>query len=345
MNSATTGKKPLLRVLHIGITGRGRWPLQHCNESTGFASTALCDLNAEALEKTRLEFGLDAASCFTDVDKAIFDAKIDCAIVCTPTIFHVPIGLKMIDAGIPVLIEKGMAPDWDSATRLVNAATGKKAVVAIAQNYRYAAMERTLWRAIHDADFPAYVGEVHQITYSEQRVRPVPNTLNYPFASVWDMSCHHFDNLQYWLGPVEEMTAFSWSAKWSAYKYDNNTSAHIVFGNGARVHYIHTHDAARILREIELHGERGALCLRDGKLWFNERPTENFGKRPLVEVPFVEAHNESDMLLDFHAYVTEGIEPGISAQNNLQTMMACEMMVRSLSQKRTLHRSEFTTHP
>ena len=94
-----------------------------------------------------------------------------------------------------------------------------------------------------------------------------------------------------------------------------------------------------------MHGEKGALCLRDGKLSFNERPLENFGTRPIVKVPFVKAYNESDMLRDFHAYATQGIEPGISAQNNLQTMMACEMMVRSLSQKRTINRSEFTTHP
>src|SRR5688500_19437358 len=50
---------------------------------------------------------------------------------------------KCIDAGVPVLVEKGMAPNWNDACDLVRAARSKSAIVAVAQNYRYNAMERT----------------------------------------------------------------------------------------------------------------------------------------------------------------------------------------------------------
>ena len=234
-----------------------------------------------------------------------------------------------------------MAPNWREACALVRAAREKDAAVAVAQNYRYNAIERTVWRALSDANHPAYVGEVHVLSYAQHRVRPIPRTLTYPFASVWDMSCHHFDNLLYWLGPMRDMTAHGWRAGWSAYAHDNNTSAHIAFERGAVAHYIHTHDAARSSLEIQVHGERGALVVRDGAgITFNERPLEQFGTRPIVNVEPEPAHGEADMLCDFYDYLTRGVEPGISAGNNLETMAACEMMVRSITESRTIARAE-----
>jgi predicted dehydrogenase len=141
---------------------------------------------------------------------------------------------------------------------------------------------------------------------------------------------------------MSEMTAHSWRANWSAYEHDNNTSAHIRFGRGAVAHYIHTHDAARSSLEVQVHGARGALVVRDdgGGMTFNERPLEQFGTRPVGTVEPEPAGGEADLLRDFYKYVTHAVEPGISARNNLETMAACEMMVRSITRRRTVGRAE-----
>ena len=330
----------LLRVLHIGVSNRGTWPLEKCNASTGFTSAALCDVSPAALATARQMTGLPESACYTDIDRAIAEANADCAIACVPTIYHAPVAKKAIVKGLPILIEKGMAPDWATAQDLVKTAKEANVKVVVAQNYRYNAVERTIGRAMGDAAFSAYTGPVHLLTYQQNRVRPDVRTLNYPFASVWDMSCHHFDNLLAWLGPMKEMTALSWRAEWSPYEHDNNTAAQIVFKNGTNVQYLHTHDAARTTLEIQLHGERGALFHDAHGITFNERPREQFGTRPIVDVPLVEAHGESDLLRDFYAYITQGIEPGVSVANNLETMAACEMMVRSITEKRTVRRDE-----
>jgi predicted dehydrogenase len=346
--TATATQRKLLRVLHVGVANRGEWPLRLCNASTGFAPSALCDVSDEALAKAREFTGLSESACFTDFDRALEESDVDCAIVCAPTVLHVPLAKKCVARGVPVLVEKGMAPDWNDACDLVRAARDASAVVAVAQNYRYNSMERTVWRAINDPEHPAYVGEVHVLTYAQHRVRPVPRTLTYPFASVWDMSCHHFDNMLHWLGPVREMTAHGWRASWSAYEHDNNTSAHVAFERGTRAHYVHTHDAARSSLEIQVHGGRGALVVRDdgGGITFNERPLEQFGTRPISDVEPEPASGEADLLRDFYRYVTQGIEPGISARNNLETMAACEMMVRSITLGRTVRRAELeSTQP
>lgn len=344
MNSIPTGEsgtaRRLLRVLHVGVANRGRWPLERCNERTGFRPAALCDVSAQALAEARTLTGLREEACYTDFDRALAEADVDCVIVCAPTVLHVPLASKCIAAGKPVLVEKGMAPDWDSAQTLVRRATEAGAIVAVAQNYRYNGAERAFWRAINDPSYAAHLGPVHMMEYTHYRVRPLPRTLTYPFASVWDMSCHHFDNLLSWLGQVHEMTAHSWRAEWSSYEHDNNTSAHIVFENGTHVHYIHTHDAARTVLDVQAHGEKGAMVQADNALTFNARPLEQLGTRPIVQLQGEPADGESDLLRDFHAYITEGREPGVSARNNLETMAACEMMVRSITEGRTIRREE-----
>ena len=103
--------------------------------------------------------GLPREACFTDVDRALSSTDADCVIICAPTMLHVPLCKKMIDAGLPVLVEKGMAPDWRRACELVDYARTKDARVAVAQNYRYGAGERTIWRALHDPDYHAFVGQ------------------------------------------------------------------------------------------------------------------------------------------------------------------------------------------
>lgn len=329
-----------LRVLHVGVANRGRWPLEHCKARGGFVPAALCDVSADGLAEARRITGLPESACYRDLESALAQAQVDCAILCVPTVLHVPLATKAIEAGLPVLIEKGMAPDWASARQLARTVAARGAKAAIAQNYRYNGMERTVWRAINDPTYPAYVGEVHLAVYTQNRVRPHPRTLNYPFASVWDMSCHHLDNLLMWFGAIEAMNAFSWGARWSAYEYDNNTAAHITVRGGTRVHYLHTHDAARNSLEIELHGQRGALYVQEGRITFNERPTEQLGSRPIVEVPPTEARGLDDLLADFHRYIVDGVEPGVSVRNNLETMAACEMMVRSITHGRAIGRDE-----
>ena len=329
-----------LKVLHIGVANRGVWPLMHCNASTGFVPHALCDVSDAALAAARERTGLPESACFKDIGVALRDSGADVAIACVPTMFHVPVAKQALAAGVPVLIEKGMAPDWASANDLVAAARQANGKVAVAQNYRYNGAERTLWHAVNDPSAPYYLGPVHLVQYNQNRVRPEVRTLNYPFASVWDMSCHHFDNLLAWFGPIREMTAHSWRAAWSPYQHDNNTSAHITFDNGTVCQYLHTHDAARSTLDLQLHGERGALVQHEQTITFNARPLEQFGTREIVDVPHVAAQGEADLLRDFHAYVTQGKDIGVSAERNLETMAACEMMVRSIMNRRTVKRSE-----
>jgi predicted dehydrogenase len=254
---------------------------------------------------------------------------------------------QALERGLPVLVEKGMAPDWETACEAVSFAREKNGVFCVSQNYRYKDLERTLHRILHTPDDPNRIGEPYQLDHVQHRSRPEPRTLNYPFASVWDMSCHHFDNFLFWFGPVAEMTAHAFGAPWSRYQHANNTSAFMRFESGVVVNYFHGHDSARSHFYLGLHGKDGAVILgtdASGKqiLEFSARPGEQFGRSAVSPVPFAEASNEAGVLADFHAYIEEGVEPGISGRNNLEVMALCQMMVISCEEGRTVSRSELT---
>lgn len=335
-----------LRSLHIGVANRGTWPLTLATPQRGFIPTALCDRREDALAEARSRCGLGESACYREVEEALKRTDLDCAIICAPTHWHVPLVKQCVAAGLPVLVEKGMAPSWEEACDLVAFVQRHGAKVAVAQNYRYRSLEREIARLLGRGGEgggeagAASVGELSMLIYSEMRVRPVPNNLTYPFASVWDMSCHHFDNLLSWLGPIDRVTAHAWGAPWSAYEHANNTSAHLVSRSGVPVHYIHTHDASRASLRIEAHGQAGAAVYDHGVLNFSERPVRNFGSHPVREIPLEEAVSEAGVLEDFYRYVVEDREPGISARQNLEVMALCQMMVLSIGQKRTVAREE-----
>lgn len=331
--------KHIIPVLLVGVGNRGRWPVERCRPGIGWEIVGLADRSAAHLAEARALARVPESACFQDVAPALAATRPEAMIVCSPTVTHVPLARLGIDHGVAVLIEKGMASCWNDAVELVRHAAAKRGVVAVAQNYRYDGVSTLMRRALHGGA-PYTIAAPFLIDYVQHRVRPQPRTLTYPFASVWDMSCHHFDNLLDWLGPVAEMTAHGYRAGYTAYEHDNNTSAFLRFKSGVCVNYVHTHDASRASLRIEVHGANGAFVLRDEQAEFSARPEANFGVEPASGIEIPKVDSENGVLADFHAYITEGREPGISARHNLETMAMCEMMVRSIQRGATVRREE-----
>ncbi len=61
----------------------------------------------------------------------------DLAVVATPNRFHVPLGLAALEAGLPVVIDKPMAPSADEGRRLMAAAEDHDLILTVFQNRRW----------------------------------------------------------------------------------------------------------------------------------------------------------------------------------------------------------------
>jgi len=328
--------KPILRAIHVGVGNRGQWPLRLATPEHGFRPVALVDPEASMLAAAGdLCAGVPT---FPDLEAALAQTEADVAIICSPTRFHVAQGSRCLRAGLHVLVEKGMAPSLAEATRFVASAQEAKRALCVAQNYRYQAMERTVARMIADPGHPQHVGAPFLVEYTQNRQRPHPRTLDYPFASVWDMSCHHFDTLLWWLGPgFTEVTARAFGPPWSRYEFPNNTSVQIAHASGCRVHYLHTHDAAINEVRIRVQAARGAAVVDGDKVFFCPRGDRQLQHEAMVPVSLEPHAGEAGVLADFHRHCVHGEPVGISGSANLSVMALCDATCRSAAGKNTVN--------
>ena len=322
--------KPILRAIHVGVGNRGQWPLRLATPAAGFRPVALVDTDPSMLAVAR-GLGGDVPA-YASLEEALVQTPADVALICTPTRFHLGQGSGCLQAGLDVLVEKGMAPNLADATRLVETAESAGRALCVAQNYRYQAMERTVGRLLHDPAHPQYVGAPFLIEYTQNRQRPHPRTLDYPFASVWDMSCHHFDTLLAWLGlGFAEVTAKAFGPAWSRYQHPNNTSLQLVHRSGCVVHYLHTHNAAINEIRIRVQAERGAILVDGDQVSTCRRGDGQLQNEPIVPVAPEEHLGEAGVLADFYRHCVDGAPVGIAGRANLGVMSLCDATCRSVA--------------
>ena len=231
-----------------------------------------------------------------------------------------------------------MTLDWAEAGALVREAEAAGVRFCVSQNYRYTAEVRALRQAIESGHY----GRPHLIDLVNHRHRPFPRTLDYPGAMVWDMACHHFDNLIHLFGPLARATAATHSAPWSPYRHDAGLTAALEFTSGPVCSYLLTHQATVPDYRWTLQSEAGMLRNRGegGWEWVGRGPVEQFAPgRPPEPVPGVAPlRSEQGVVDDWLAWIEGGAEPGISGRQNLETLAACEMVLRSAASRRAVER-------
>src|SRR5258708_6860339 len=73
----------------------------------------------------------DAAALFADL------AALDLVVVAAPNRAHVSLGVAALEAGLPVVVDKPMAPSSEGARQLIEAATRNGKLLTIFQNRRW----------------------------------------------------------------------------------------------------------------------------------------------------------------------------------------------------------------
>ena len=270
------------------------------------------------LERAREKTGLDQSACFSGLAEAAKVVEADAALICTPTATHAPFARMGFDAGLHVLVEKGMTTDFNLAKALVTEAEQSGVKFCVAQNYRYQPIQQTMKKVLDRGNHgtPAITDFIHH------RYRPNPRTLNYLNAMIRDMSCHHFDNLNFWFGPVQTVVAArTFNPPWSQYPYDSGVYAIFAYENGMVCNYGLTHCDQNSSYYLLTQTDTGTLRTYDVE-GIEFQPAGG-GARETIELAAL-PRSEQLVLNTLRDYIREGIEPGISGRNNLQTLALCQ---------------------
>ena len=340
-----------IRTIHVGVGGRGRWPVEVMGRSPHYEPVALVDRDEKALRAAETVLGWSSSASFPTLGAALAAVQADAVVVVTPTHTHAGFMREAFAHGKHVLVEKGMTNSWSTAVALVAEAEEAGVRLCVAQNYRYLPDVVLVKELLSDHDHPLHPGRVGIVDLSFHRFRPQPLNFVYPDAMVWDMSCHHVDLLVNWLGPARRVLASTYNTSWSTYEHPANIGAIIELASGAICHYTLVHNATIGEWRIMLQGERGTLRSSGvGDLYpraatpqvcFYAPPKEQLKAGEAVECePPPAVRTEDAVAEDFYRYVAEGAEPGISGRCNLESLAICEMLIRSSRLQRAVDREE-----
>jgi predicted dehydrogenase len=141
--------KPRLPVGVIGVGALGQHHARHLAALGEVRLVGVCDLDGGRAAKIAAELG---AAAFMEVDDLL--ARVEAVTIAVPTPAHAEVGLRALELGVPVLMEKPLAATLAEADSLIAAAGRKQLQLQVGHIERY---NRALRAAEPFLDGPRYM--------------------------------------------------------------------------------------------------------------------------------------------------------------------------------------------
>ena len=132
-----------LKVCVIGCGGMatyGHGPAfqKYANENENITLAACCDIDAGRAEEFRKNFDFERA--YTDIDEMLSSEKPDAVSLIVPVALTEKLSIKMLEAGIPVILEKPPGMNREQTLRMMDVAERTGTPHQVAFNRRYMPM-------------------------------------------------------------------------------------------------------------------------------------------------------------------------------------------------------------
>lgn len=197
------------RVLVLGVGSIGERHLR-CFQATGRADVSLAEPNAPLRQAIAERYGVRRN--YADLEAALADGPLDAAVVATPAPWHIPLAARLVEAGLPVLIEKPLSTSLDGIDELTAAARRRGLVAAVAYVYRRHPLLRAMRAAIAQRRFGPPVELVAVSGQHFPTYRPAYRETYYRDratggGAIQDALTHTLNVGQWLLGPVDRLVA------------------------------------------------------------------------------------------------------------------------------------------
>ena len=324
-----------VRTLHVGVGGRGVWPLRAMPARDDFQPVGLVDVRADKLAAARELTQLPESACFTALEEALEAVEADAVVVITPPDFHAKHCHMAIQAGKHVLVEKPFTKDLASAKALVVQAAAANLRIAVCQNARYGAQFRTMRRLIESG----VCGAPRYGMMTTYGWRPGVHHSGYDRHSyLWERGIHDLDTLRYLAGASpQRIWAHSFNPPWSPYAGGGAFNGWVEFDNGVTFGMQCSFAARSKGSTLRIECDEGALEFGGGKLLLL-RPDGAAEE----ELPLDDEEPAQTILLDgFQSAIVDGLEPVFCGARNLETVGLVEAMGASSDQGAVLDFAEY----
>lgn len=235
-----------LRAALVGLGMMGQ------NHARVLSSLEGVDLVAVADPQGDTRGALPNTEILKSIDEVIAK-KVDYCVIAAPTAFHEEISLKLIDAGIHILIEKPISHTFESAQRISTAAAKRGVVGAVGHIERFNAAFQQARIRIQDGA----LGEIYQI--STRRLGPYPARIA-DVGVVMDLATHDID-LTGWITNSEYKHLSAQAATRSGREHEDLVAIVAGLQNGIVVNHLVNWLSPLKERITVITGEKGTFII------------------------------------------------------------------------------------
>jgi len=187
---------------------------------------------------------------FDDLD-ALLDLGLDYCVVATPTVTHLPLGLRLAQAGVHALIEKPLTLDAQEAAELTAAFEAQGLVGAVGHIERY----NPALQQARDRIEGGQLGEIHQI--ATRRQGPFPARIG-DVGVILDLATHDID-LTAWVSRSDYTAVSARTAHRSGRQHEDLVAVTGVLSTGTVTNHLVNWLSPMKERVTVITGERGAF--------------------------------------------------------------------------------------
>lgn len=324
-----------MKKYKVGIVGAGGVTELHFegykDHPERIEITALCDPNSETLHARADKYGVPQR--FTDLQDFIQNSGIDVAIVCTPTSIRKQIVFPLIEAGLPVFVEKPFSDTLAEATEITEEAKKHGVPVSVNQNFR----RHFPFELVKEKVAGGLIGKVTSIIFSNLHFRQDTGwRLECERHALSVMGIHWFDGFRQILGS-DAVSVVCQNRSSSAINCAGETDAtvQIVYENNAVVTYIQSFSSTFNKGEMIVIGETGTIVGSHGTASLYRKgqntPEATWENNISREVATYEGLNQLLVSLE------TGVEAPNSSQDNLKTVTVLDAAYLSAKEQRIVH--------
>ncbi|MFL5582185.1 MAG: Gfo/Idh/MocA family protein [Gemmatimonadaceae bacterium] len=208
-----TAPAPLTGDVRLALVGCGRISRNHFEALAlveGIVLSAVCDAVADRAREAGERLGVP---WFTSYEKMLAEAPCEAVTICTPSGLHPAQGILAARAGKHVITEKPMAITLSSADDLVHACDEAGVHLFVVKQNRLNATVQLLRRAVEKGRF----GRIYMANTTVRWSRPQEyydqarwrGTWEFDGGAFMNQASHYVDLIQWLVGPVESVVAFT----------------------------------------------------------------------------------------------------------------------------------------
>jgi predicted dehydrogenase len=334
--------------LRFGIIGCGRVAPRHAQSIKQIADAELIAA-ADVIETRAIhfqeEYGLKP---YTDYKELLARDDIDVVNICTPSGMHADLGIEALEAGKHVIVEKPIALSTVDADRLIETSRRVNRKLCVILQNRYNPPMKDLYAAVHS-------GKIGRVLLGNATVRWYRPQSYYEdgWHGTWVMdggalmnqSIHHIDALQWIMGDVETVFAFTGTL---AHKMEAEDTGVVVlrFKNGAlgSIEGSTVTYPQNLEGSVTIFGERGSLkvggtALNRKVMWKIQGELEMESEiitHDIVDPPSVYGNSHRHVIQDMIQAIREDRMPATHGTEGKRSLAVVEAIYESARTGRTV---------